>query len=471
MSLPHSPAVGRPGAEPPVPQDPGPERGRRADLVTGAAALSFFLLLAGVGGWLQRDSFVLRSPFPPLEARWHPHLGPGTPLAVTVALLVVGYGPAFAARSPWRALPWSGWAAAMAWTWSLALVDGWRTGVAGRLAAHGEYLAGVSRFRHVGPALRTFTDHILIGPPGNWPTHIAGHPAGAVLTFVGLDRIGLGGGGFAGAFCITAGTCLVPAVLLTLRLLCGEGRARAAAPFVVLAPGAVWVGASADGYFAAVAAWALALLAVAATRTSRAATALAGLGSGLLLGAACYLSYGLTLLVLPAAAILLATRTVRPLPYVVLAAAAVAALFTAAGFDWWQAYLLLRTRYYQGYGGVRPYGYWFFGDLATVVAAAGPAAAAGVRRALAAPPAGPRGRWRGDGRTTAAFLLPCALLLAILAADLSGLSKAETERIWLPFSLWLPATAAALPGRDHRWWLAAQATAALLVNHLLLTVW
>lgn len=59
----------------------------------------------------------------------------------------------------------------------------------------------------------------------------------------------------------------------------------------------------------------------------------------------------------------------------------------------------------------------------------------------------------------------------MIAADLSGMSKAETERIWLPFTLWLPATAALLPARDHRGWLAAQACVALLVNHLLLTGW
>jgi hypothetical protein len=63
------------------------------------------------------------------------------------------------------------------------------------------------------------------------------------------------------------------------------------------------------------------------------------------------------------------------------------------------------------------------------------------------------------------------MLLAMLAADLSGMSKAETERIWLPFTLWLPATAALLPVPDRRTWLAAQATLALLANHLLLTYW
>lgn len=435
------------------------------------AALLLFAAMAGIGGWLQRSSFVLRSPFPPLEAWWHPHAGLGTPLAVVVALLVVGYGPAVAERLPWRALLWSAWATAMAWTWSLALVDGWQRGIAGRLLETGEYLTQLHRFDHLGPTLRTFTDHILIDSPQHWTTHITGHPVGAVLTFVGLDRIGLGGGAWGAAFIMTTGTSLVIAVLLTLRLLTGERRARAAAPFLALAPGAVWVGVSADGYFAAVAAWSLALLAVAATRTSPARRAVAGFGSGLLLGAACYLSYGLVLLVIPAAVVLLCARTARPVPYVLGGVVVVVAAFTGAGFDWWQALGLLRTRYYQGYGGVRPYSYWFFGDLATVVAAAGLASAAGLRRVMAAVPGLVRTRVRGDRRTVGAVLLPCGFLLAILVADLTGMSKAETERIWLPFTLWLPACAAFLPWRDHRAWLALQALAALLLNHVLLTGW
>ncbi|MBY8876195.1 hypothetical protein K7862_00880 [Streptomyces sp. PLK6-54] len=445
--------------------------GRRWDVAAAGAALLLFAAMAALGAWLQRDSPVLRSPFPPLEAWWRPHAGPGTPLAVTVAVLVVAYGPALAERLPWRALLGVSWAAAMAWTWSLALVDGWHRGIAGRLRETGEYLTQLHRFDDLGPALRTYTDHILIDSPRHWTTHIAGHPAGAVLTFVGLDRIGLGGGVWAAAFVMTTGTSLVVAALVTLRLLTGERGARAAAPFLVLAPGAVWVGVSADGYFAAVAAWSLALLAVAATRTSTVARAAAGFGGGLLFGAACYLSYGLVLLAVPAAVVLLCARTARPVPYALAGAAVVVAAFTAAGFDWWQAYGLLRIRYYQGYGGVRPYGYWFFGDIAAVAAAAGLASAAGLRRVAAALPGRVRTRLRGDRAATAAVLLPVGFVLAMLVADLTGMSKAETERIWLPFSLWLPAGAAFLPRRDDRAWLAAQALAALLLNHLLLTGW
>ena len=39
--------------------------------------------------------------------------------------------------------------------------------------------------------------------------------------------------------------------------------ARRAAPFVAVAPTAIWIAVSADGYFAGVAAWGIALLALA----------------------------------------------------------------------------------------------------------------------------------------------------------------------------------------------------------------
>jgi hypothetical protein len=75
------------------------------------------------------------------------------------------------------------------------------------------------------------------------------------------------------------------------------------------------------------------------------------------------------------------------------------------------------------------------------------------------------------GRPRALVLLCAAAALAVLVADLSGMSKAEVERIWLPFAVWLVAAAGLLPARQARWWLAAQAVLALAVNHLLLTTW
>ena len=166
---------------------------------------------------------------------------------------------------------------------------------------------------------------------------------------------------------------------------------------------------------------------------------------------------------------MLGRRGVRERPALLLPLLAglslVPAVFTVAGFDWWEAYHLLVTRYAQGAGGIRPYGYWVWANLACTVLITGLATAAGLRRAGAvlvrrrtAPRAGLR----------LAFLVSAALL-ALLVADLSGMSKAETERIWLPFALWLLAACAFLT--RPRSWLTAQAVLALLLNHLLLTGW
>ncbi|MEV7220136.1 hypothetical protein [Streptomyces sp. V17-9] len=404
--------------------------------------------------------------WPPLLGRWGPHLGPGTPAAVLVAVAVVACGPTVAARLSWRALLPAAWGASLAWIWSLALIDGWRTGVAGRLTTRHEYLTVIGRWHDIPATLRDFTGHILIHSPDNWPAHVAGHPPAATLTFVLLDRIGLGGGGWAGVWCITVGASGCVAVLMTVRALAGERLARRAAPFLVLAPAAVWLGTSADAYFAAVAAWAVALLALAVTRRSAGWAA----GSGLLFGLTCYLSYGLTLFAVVAAAVLLlGRRGVRERPVLFLpllaGAAVVPVAFTAMGFDWWEAYRLLVTRYYEGAAGVRPYGYWVWANLACTVLITGAATAAGLRRTGAVLVR----RGDSDAQELRLAFLVAAALLALLVADLSGMSKAETERIWLPFALWLLPSCAFLS--HPRAWLAAQAVLALLLNHLVATGW
>jgi methylthioxylose transferase len=457
------------------------------DLAAVAAAALLVAAAVLAGRHIEHSEGTLHVGWPPLYANWDPHAGPGTPAAAAVAVAVVAYGPAVAARLPWRALPVTAWAAAMAWTWSLALVDGWHRGVAVRLTTRYEYLRVIGRFHDIPVALRDFTHHILIGSPGHWPAHVAGHPPAATLTFVLLDRIGLGGGGWAGAWCVTAGATACAAVLTALRTLAGEDLARRAAPFLVLAPAAVWMGTSADGYFAAVACWAVALCAAARAARRRRRARAAAFGAGSLFGLTCYLSYGLTLFALiGAAALVLGRRGAGRPPWASAAAglAVVPAVFTLAGFDWWQAYRLLAVRYYQGAGGIRPYGYWVWANLACTALVVGPATAAGLRRCAAVlVREGSQwwrgGRWRGGvlaprpapgpaGEAGLAALVTAAAL-ALLIADLSGMSKAETERIWLPFAMWLLPACALLP--RPRVWLAGQAVTALLLNHLLLTGW
>ncbi|PWV48508.1 hypothetical protein [Nocardiopsis sp. L17-MgMaSL7] len=443
----------------------------RADALVAALAVLLFATASVVGTWIESAHGVLYVAWPPLYATWLPHVGPGTVPALALALVVVLHGPSVARALPWRPLVWSVWGVSVLWTTALALVDGWRRGIADRLLSPYEYLASVDRFHDVGAALSTFTQHILVGQPDNWPTHVAGHPPGAVLTFVALDRIGLGGGAWAGIWCVVVGASAGAAVLVAMRALGAEAAARRAAPFLVLVPAAVWVGVSADGYFAAVTAWGLALLAVASSPRARAPRSTA-LVSGVLLGWSVYLSYGLVLIGVLAVTVLLCARTARPLPYALAGALAVAAAFTASGFWWWEGYQLLVERYYQGVAAVRPYGYWVWANLATVCLTAGLAAVVGARRALARVPDAVRGLRRAPSREDAVTaLLVTAALCAVAAATLSGMSKGETERIWLPFVLWLVPATALLPVSHHRAWLAVQAGTALSVNHLLLTGW
>ncbi len=77
-----------------------------------------------------------------------------------------------------------------------------------------------------------------------------------------------------------------------------------------------------------------------------------------------YLSYGLVLLGILAVAVLIVGRTWRPLPWALAGAAVVAAAFTAAGFEWWEAYPVLHERYYAGIASERPYSYWVWADVA-----------------------------------------------------------------------------------------------------------
>jgi hypothetical protein len=444
-----------------VPKRPAAvDRGVGADLIAAGSAALLVTVASVVGVRLLDDGVPLHVDAPPLGAQWLPHAGPGTVPAVLIALLVVFCGPELAARLRWRPLLGLTGVASLAWTISLALIDGWQRGVANRLTTDTEYLYDVPQVPDIGAMLRTFADRIAGVRPEAWTVHVAGHPPGALLVFVGLDRIGLSGGVPAALLCVLVGSTAGIAVAVTLRVLGAEQSARAALPFAVLFPGAIWVGVSADGLFAGVLAWAVALLALGAARPGLDVPAVAASAAGgLLFGAALFLSYGLALAGLLPLAVAISARRIAPLLVAGAAVTGVVAAFAAAGFWWLDGYHRLITRYYQPgtYGLVRPYGYWLWADLACLAVVLGPAGAAGLRRAFA-PGGSPQ-------------LLCAAAAIAVLTADLSGLSKGEVERIWLPFAVWLLAGTGLLPARQARWWLAAQAVLALGINHLLLTTW
>ena len=439
----------------------------RGDITAVIGALVLVAVASTVGYALVNSGVPLNLQSPPLFARFAPHVGVGTPFALSLGVLGFLHAHRLAARLSWRRLTVLGSTGAIAWTASLALVDGWQQGWAGRLATDTEYLHDLPKIGGIHDFLRTFTSHILDFQPESWTTHVSSHPPGATLIFLFLDRIGLGGGGWAGAVVIVIGSTAGIAVCSTVRALGAPKAARRLVPFAVFFPGAVWVGVSADGLFAGVAAWGVALAVFGSRRGGRTGIVLAGIG-GVLLGYTAYLSYGLVLL----GGLVLAAVALSPRRRVWFAAAvgaiAVSAAFTLSGFDWIQGEKLLTTRYYQGVASLRPYWYYVWANLAALTLSAGPVVAAGLRRAVMARP---WSRRPGDRETLVPAALSLAATAGVLIADLTGLSKAETERIWLPFGFWMLASLALLPRRALPAALAVQIAVALLVNHLELTYW
>jgi hypothetical protein len=401
----------------------------------------------------------------PIFGAWEIHASWGTLPAILIAAAAVAWGPAVAQRLSWRTLTLCTWATACGWAFALAMIDGWQRGFAGRLTTRDEYLSQVPTITDIPAAVRTFAGRIVDYQPTSWTTHVSGHPPGALLTFVWLDRIGLHGGAWAGLLCLLAGSSAAVAVVIAVRALADEQTARRVAPFVAVAPTAIWVAVSADGYFAGVAAWGIALLAVAVHRAVRFPALLAA-AAGLLLGWAVFLSYGLILLGLAALAVLVSASdwraALRALGPAALSALAVAVTFALAGFYWFDGYTLVQQRYWQGIAKYRPFPYWSWANLACVVCAIGLGSVAGISRLFDN---------SAIRRRSGLHLVLLAMLAAIACADLSMLSKAEVERIWLPFTIWLAAAPALLPERSHRWWLALNAAGALLVNTVMVTNW
>jgi methylthioxylose transferase len=411
--------------------------------------------------WPRAPRSAAPGEIPPLHGLWDPKWwGPGTAPALLLAVLGVAFGPRLAERLSWGRLLALAYVGGAAWLLSLALVDG-SDGLSRVLGSKYEYLPSARAVTDVSALLHGYVDRIPIDSPNAWPTHPAGHPPLALLFFVGLVKVGLGGDLAAGLVVTLVAATTALALMVTLRALGVEEAARTAAPFLVLTPAAVFMAVSADALFAAVASWGIACLALGATAASRGRLVAWSLAAGLLLGAAVMMSYGLPLLGLVALAVLVSARRWQPLPVAAGGALVVVLGFAVAGFAWWEAYPVLNDRYWDGIAADRPSAYWLWGNLAALLVSAGPLLAAGVGQALA--------HWRRSDRTV--VLLVAAGVACVLLADLSRMSKAEVERIWLPFMPWITLSVVLLPERWRRWGLVLQVVWALAVQQLVYTVW
>jgi hypothetical protein len=437
------------------------ERASAWGLLVGLVLTGLAIAVPPVFGWSVRATSHFPHTVAPLHAVWHPVVGVGTPLAVLIGWLGVTRGERLAATLTWRRLLPATYVATLAWTVALALVYG-PSGLSRALNSRQEYLVTARQIHDVPDFLSGFVARIPFSAgDAHWPIHVAGHPPAATLFFVGLVGLGLGSSLAAGCVVALVGTTTPVAVLVTMRALGAEQAARRALPYLVLAPAAIWVAVSGDAVFSAVAAWGLAALTT-AMMTARPGLrwALAVIG-GLLLGLLPVLSYGLGLVGLLVLVVVVRTRGWRLLPVATVSAAVPTLALAGFGFYLWQAYPVLRERYWDGLAHDRPAAYWTWASLGALLLSAGPALGAGL------------GALTTIRRTAdrATLWLVAAAASALVLADASQMSKAEVERIWLPFVPWLLLATSALPQRWRRPVLVLQVVTALLVEHLVDTGW
>ncbi len=426
-------------------------------------AVGFVLVMGRIGRHLTLDGvvlhlqggWVLRGQF---DVVWTPRVW----LPVVVGLAGVLLGPTLAARLPWRALlPLSALAAA-GWAVVLARTSG-EDRLREPLDSVYEYPHDVPRVGSIGSFLSGFVDSVPADSADPWTTHVSGHPPGALLAFVLLDRVGLPGLGWAAALCIAGGALAVPAVLVTVRAVAGEEPARLAAPFLVLAPVALWVATSADALFAGVAAVGVALLATAAARAPGRGADVRAAAGGLVLGLTLFLSFGLAVLGLVALAVVLVHRgrlgwagVARVLGVAAAGVLVVFVAFAVGGYWWVEGFTAAGARVRSGPSYAdRPFGFFVFANLAAAALAVGPAAVAGLACL----------------RRTRLALLPLAALAGVLVSDLSGLVRGETERIWVPFYVWVLVATAFLPRRQRHLWLLLSVVLTIGIEVVVRTEW
>lgn len=437
---------------------PGGDR-LRVPVVLGVA-----LLVWGVGWWgasLNESTTLLYLDAPPFKGTWRtgfftldwPYLwAPALVAALGIAIVVPAWWVGAATRLRFRWVLVGSWAFALSWTVAIAATSDPGALARPLLNPHHEYLVFARGIASPADFVSGFLENLSA-----YPTHVRGHPPGAVLSFWGLDRLFATDASFAIALLAIAATA-APATLLAVRALSDEGAARRVAVFAGMAPAVVWIGTSADALLMAVTTWSVASAALALRGHGRSPMLFAGL-SGLAAGVALTLSYGSVVMLAPLAALvvlLILRRRFVETAVLVLAATLAPLALVALGFDWLEGYRAVRFQYYDGVASERPQWFFVFSNPAAFAVAIGPAAIAGITTL----------------RDRRLWILVGAALASIAAADLSGMSKGEVERIWLPAVPWvLVATASLRTQRTRRIWAAVTMGFTILLQWKLRPAW
>ncbi len=345
----------------------------------------------------------------------------------------------------------------------LAPTDG-RDGLLFGAADDNEYVANLAIAPPAGEFVREFVDAIVNDAP-RYSVHIRGHPPGFLLLLKALDAVGLTGPWPVVAVSVISTMLLPVGVLVAVWAWTdrsdGERWVRSCAPFLVVAPYALWMVTSADAFYAALGAWGVAAVAV-GVRAARPQAIIAGSVAGAALSMLLFFTYGAAIyMIVPIVLVVAAWRRGSPgVAPVVTAAVAMAAVVTLgwwlAGFWWFDGASATRDEYWEGTAKFRIWNYFGLSNAAVTLIATGPITLLGMTRL----------------RSRAMWVLVGGSLLAVAAANLSQLSKGEVERIWLLFFPWLVLAGAALRGRRLlSLGVVAQSATAIALQAALVSKW
>jgi len=421
--------------------------------VTALALGAVALATVGVGLAVEGAGGTLGASLAPFFATWEPRLDPAAAVALPLfALAVASSNPLLRSRGGAARFFVGSFLVALVARLALAAA---RDGIDGLYAVFGAAPEGGNEYLPALPALdslglATFLDRFAELSP-TLPIHPSAHPPGTLLL---LDALGIEGPQALAALTIAVGAAAVPLTyVLGRRLALDEARCRAAALLIAVSPSAMLYGAtSTDAMFATLGLAAACLLVgsgLASRALGAAALAIASFFSWALLalGAFSFVVVGLREGLRSAVAMGLVAGLALVGLY--------GALYAVSGFDPIGAVRAAGEAYDLGISNARPYLFWLFGSPVAFAVALGLPTAWYAARAL------------GAGNEAA-----IGLAAIVGVAVLVGLTKAETERIWL-FMGPLAAVAAAslVPLRRMPLLLGALAVQGLAAGLLLDTIW
>ena len=427
----------------------------RAEVIVPAIGFAVAAGTVAVGQAIKAAGGQVGVFFPPFYIQWQPHAGTLAVAGVAILLGAAALAPVWVWR-PRRP------AAVAALLFALALALGvglnvarggvhdlwaiFQTTPGGSPEAGNEYLLGLPALHHGIPF---YISHFPALIP-SLPQKVTGNPPGPL---VALHLLGVGTPGALAALVIGTGALTAPLAYDLGRTLGGEERGRIAGLLTAFAPSLLLWGVTSVDYAFATLGMIAACLLVRERPTARTAGALAAAGASF---------FSWLLFVIPAWAVLVVLGREGPRRALALAATCTVAtgvvyatLVLTLGYDPVATVRATAAVYQHGIAHMRPYAYWLFGSpVAWGIALGLPTAWAALRAGAARDPAA------------------LALAAMVIAAALLGFTKAETERIWLPFvPLACVAAGRCVTARGLRvtvWLLIAQA---LAVELLFNTIW